>query len=158
VFLSEERHTGDNRNVRFNATVEPARGGGHFVVVPFDVKAEFGEARPPVRGTVNGVALRTRLMVYGGVTYLGLRNDFLAETGLDLGDPVAVELERDDAPREVEIPPDLEAALADPEVRAAFDKLSFTHRREYAESVAEAKRPGTRERRVARIVEKLRQA
>jgi hypothetical protein len=158
VFLSKERHTRDNRNVRFSGTVEPARGGGHFVVVPFDVKAEFGEARPPVRGTVNGVALRTRLMVYGGVTYLGLRNDFLAETGLDLGDAVDVELERDDAPREVELPPELEAALADAQVRAAFEKLSFTHRREYAEWVAEAKRAETRERRVAQTVEKLRGA
>jgi hypothetical protein len=158
VFLSKERHTRDNRNVRFSGTVEPARGGGHFVVVPFDVKAEFGESRPPVRGTVNGVALRTRLMVYGGVTYLGLRNDFLAETGLDLGDAVDVELERDDAPREVELPPELEAALADAQVRAAFEKLSFTHRREYAEWVAEAKRAETRERRVAQTVEKLRGA
>jgi hypothetical protein len=156
VFLSEERHTGDNRNVRFSGTVEPARGGGHFVVVPFDVRAELGEARPPVRGTVNGVPLRTRLMVYGGVTYLGLRKDVLAAAGLDLGDAVDVELERDDAPREVEIPSELEAALADPEVRAAFDQLSFTHRREYAQWVAEAKRPETRERRVTQTVEKLR--
>jgi hypothetical protein len=144
--------------VRFNGTVEPGGGGGHCVVVPFDVRAEFGEARPPVLGTVNGVPLRTRLMVYGGVTYLGLRNDFLAQAGLDLGDPVEVELERDDAPREVDLPPELEAGLADPEVRTAFDKLSFTHRREYAQWVAEAKRPETRERRVAQTVEKLRRA
>ena len=144
--------------MRFSGTVEPAGGGGHFVAVPFDVKAELGEARPPVRGTVNGVPLRTRLMVYGGVTYLGLRKDFLAAAGLDLGDPVEVELERDDAPREVVVPPELEAALTDPEVRAAFDRLSFTHRREHAEAVASAKRPETRERRVAQIVEKLRGA
>jgi hypothetical protein len=158
MFLSEERHASQNRQVRFRGTVEAAGGGGHVVPVPCDAKVQFGAARAPVRGTVNGVALRTRLAVYGGVSYLGLRKAFLAEAGLAIGDTVDIELERDDAPREVELPPELEAALADPEVRAAYDKLAFTHRREYAEWVAEAKRPETRERRVAQTVERLRGA
>src|SRR3954465_10731044 len=140
---------------KFTGTIEPPRGGGHFLEVPFDAKAAFGKARPPVRATVNGTALRTRLMVYGGRTYLGLTKAVLAEAGLALGDAVAVELERDDAPREVELPPELEAALADPQVRAAFDALAFTHRREYAQWVAEAKRPETRERRVAKTSRRL---
>jgi hypothetical protein len=144
--------------VRFTGTIEAAGRGGHVVPVPVDGKATFGEARPPVQGTVNGRPLRTRLAVYGGVTYLGLRKAFLEEAGLATGDSVEVQLERDDAPRELELPPELEAALADPEVRAVFDQLSFTHRREYAEWVAEAKRPETRQRRVTQTVEKLRQA
>jgi bacteriocin resistance YdeI/OmpD-like protein/uncharacterized protein DUF1905 len=142
---------------RFKGTLEAARGGGHWVVVPFDGKDAFGEARPPVRGTVNGTPVRTRLAVYGGVTYLGLTKAVLAEAGIAVGDPVDVMLERDDAPREVELPPELQAALTDPEVRAAFDALAYTHRREYAMWVAEAKRPDTRERRAAQAVERLRQ-
>ncbi|HEV3496674.1 MAG TPA: YdeI/OmpD-associated family protein, partial [Actinomycetes bacterium] len=56
-------------------------------------------------------------------------------------------MEADDQPRTVDPPPDLAAALAaDPEARAAFDGLSFTHQREYAEWVAEAKRESTRRR------------
>ena len=67
-----------------------------------------------------------------------------------------IELEADDQPRTVDPPPDLAAALsADPEARAAFDGLSFTHQREYAEWVAGAKREATRQRRVAQSVQML---
>jgi uncharacterized protein YdeI (YjbR/CyaY-like superfamily) len=70
---------------------------------------------------------------------------------------VVIELEADDRPRTVDPPPDLAAALAaDPGARAAFDGLSFTHQREYAQWVAEAKREATRRRRVAQAVEMLR--
>jgi hypothetical protein len=142
----------------FDAVLEDAgRGGGRRVAVPFDVKAEFGEARPPVRGTVNGVEFRSRLAVYGGATYLGLRAEIREAAGLDVGDPVHVVLERDDAAREVELPPALAQALdADPDAKTAFGALSFTHRREYAEWVGEAKRDDTRQRRVAQTLEKLR--
>jgi bifunctional DNA-binding transcriptional regulator/antitoxin component of YhaV-PrlF toxin-antitoxin module len=140
----------------FRGKLEEARGGGRWIVVPLDPREAFGEARAPVRGTVNGVAFRGRLAVYGGVTYLGLRRDIREAAGIDVGDDVEVVLERDDAPREVEMPPALAKALAgDADARAAFDALSFTHRREYAQWVAEAKRPETRERRVAETVRRL---
>jgi bacteriocin resistance YdeI/OmpD-like protein/uncharacterized protein DUF1905 len=127
------------------------------VVVPFDVRALWGEARPPVKGTVNGVEYRSRLSVYGGETMLGLTNAFRAQAGLAPGDTVEVVMERDDAPREVEIPPALQARLeADAVARDAFAKLSFTHRREYATWIAEAKREETRERRAGKAVEMLR--
>jgi uncharacterized protein YdeI (YjbR/CyaY-like superfamily) len=76
--------------------------------------------------------------------------------GIAPGDPVDVVLERDEAPREVDVPAELAAALADPGLRAAYDTLAFTHRREYAEWVAEAKRPETRARRAAKAAEMVR--
>ena len=144
--------------VRFTATLEDsARGGGRWLVVPFDAREQFGQARPPVRGTVNGTPFRGRLAVYGGVTVLGLRREIRAAAAIDVGDSVAVELDLDDAPRAVELPPELEAALAaDAELRAAFDALAFTHRREYAEWVAEAKRQATRDARAAKALQMLR--
>ena len=64
---------------------------------------------------------------------------------MDAGDRVTVEVELDTEPREVEVPPELAEALEpEPELRAFFDGLSYTHRREYAEWVAEAKREETR--------------
>jgi uncharacterized protein YdeI (YjbR/CyaY-like superfamily) len=70
--------------------------------------------------------------------------------GLDL-------LELDTAPREVEVPAALAAALAaDPQAQAVFDGMAFTHRKEYARWVAEAKRDETRERRVQQAVEMIR--
>jgi hypothetical protein len=138
---------------RFTATL-----GERHVVVPLDAKALWGEARPPVAGTVNGVPFRSRLMVYGGQTVLGLTNAFRAEAGLAEGDEVEVVIDRDDAPREVEIPPALQAALdGDAKAREAFDALSFTHRREYARWIAEAKREATRDRRAAKAIELLRE-
>jgi hypothetical protein len=85
--------------------VAPKRFSAEFrdrgLIVPFDAKAEFGEARPPVAGTLNGFPFRGRLMVYGGVTYLGLRREIRdAAGGIEDGDRVEVQLERDDAPRE----------------------------------------------------------
>jgi hypothetical protein len=136
---------------RFTAKLED-----RYVIVPLDVRALWGEARPPVAGTVNGVPFRTRLAVYGGQTVLGLTNAIRAQAGVHAGDEVEVVIDRDDAPREVEVPPALQAALdGDPQARAAFDRLSFTHRREYATWVAEAKREDTRARRVAQTLERL---
>jgi len=132
--------------------------GERHVVVPLDVRALWGEARPPVRGTVNGVPFRSRLMVYGGETMLGLTNAFRASAGIAEGDEVEVVIERDDAPREVEVPPALQAALeGDAIARAAYERLSFTHRREYANWIAEAKQEKTRSRRTERALEMLRE-
>ncbi len=149
--MSEER--------RFRATVSASeRGGGRWVEVPFDPREAFGEARPPVVGSVNGAEYRSRLAVYGGHTYLGLTRELRDAIGIEIGDEIDVVLRRDDEPRRVAVPAELVAALtcAEPEIRARFDDLAFTHRREYAQWVDEAKRSETRERRAARAVEMLR--
>ena len=139
--------------MRFRATL-----GERGVVVPGDPKEEFGGARAPVAGTVNGTPFRGRLMVYGGVTYLGFRKEIRdAAGGIGEGDEVEIEIERDDAPREVEVPEALAGALAaDPVAREVFEGLAFTHRKEYASWIAEAKKEETRDRRVARTIEMLR--
>jgi bifunctional DNA-binding transcriptional regulator/antitoxin component of YhaV-PrlF toxin-antitoxin module len=144
---------------RFRATLAASeRGGGRWVEVPFDPREAFGEARPPVVGTINGTEYRSRLAVYGGRTYLGLTREIRDATGIEVGDDVEVVLRRDDEPRQVTVPAELVAALtcAEPEVRARFDALAFTHRREFAQWVDEAKRSDTRERRAAEAVEMLR--
>jgi bifunctional DNA-binding transcriptional regulator/antitoxin component of YhaV-PrlF toxin-antitoxin module len=145
--------------VRFTATLEDSgRGGGRWLVVPVEVRESFGEARPPVRGTVDGTPFRGRLAVYGGLTVLGLRREIREAAGIELGDRVEVVLERDDEPREVELPAELDAVLAgDPDLRARFDALAFTHRREYAEWVAEAKRGATRDARAQKAAQMLRE-
>lgn len=139
---------------RFTATLE-GRGGGALVEVPLDVRAAFGQARPPVRATVNGHTFRSTVAVYGGKYYLGLNREVRAAAAVEIGDVLTIDLERDEEERTVELPDDLEAAL-DAATRAKFDSLSFTHRREYVRWVEEAKREQTRERRVAKAVEMLR--
>jgi hypothetical protein len=142
--------------VRFSAPLEEANGGGRWVEVPPDVAAAFPGKRPPVRALVNGHEYRSRLSVYGGRSYLGLRADIRRDAGIELGDVLDIELALDDQPRVVKEPPEFAAALAgSAEARQRYDPLSFTHRREYARWVGEAKRQETRDRRAARSVAML---
>jgi hypothetical protein len=141
---------------RFSADLERAGTSSAMLPIPFDVKEAFGRARPPVRVTIRGHTWRTTPAVYGGVSYIGLNKEVRAAAGVDVGDRVRVELELDTEPRTVELPDDLRAALEKGGQRAAFDALSFTHRREYVEWVEGAKRPDTRTRRVAETVRRVR--
>ena len=96
--------------------------------------------------------------MYGGVGHVVVNRAVKAATGVDAGDRVRVEMELDTEPRTVAVPEDLRAALdRDPEVAGAFDRMSFTHRREYVEWVEEAKRPDTRARRIAGTLERVRE-
>ena len=141
----------------FKAILGGEEGDRPTVELPFDGKERFGKARAPVRGTVNGTGFRTTVAVYGGVYMIGFNKDLRERAGITIGDEVEVTIELDDQPRTVDVPPALAAALADNrEAGVAFDDLSYSHRREYAQWVAEAKREETRERRVAKAVEMLR--
>jgi hypothetical protein len=132
------------------------QGGGHGVIVPKEVAASFSSKRPPVVAYVNGVEYRSRLAVYGGQSYLGLRKDLLRQLGVAAGDQVEIELEEDYQERAVVEPPELTAALAEnPAAMAAYEKLSFTHRNEYAQWIDEGKRPETRADRVAKTIKRL---
>jgi len=145
---------------RFSAALEGVPTGGVGVRLPFDPKDEFGKARAPVRVSIGAhPPFSTTVMVYSGVAWVGLRKGQVAEMRLTPGDQVDVLVDLDDAPREVEVPDELAAALgADPDARAAFERMSFTHRKEYAKWVAEAKRPATRADRAAKTLQRLRDA
>jgi len=55
------------------------------------------------------------------------------------------------------LPPDAALALArHPAAQAAFERLSYTNRREFAEGIATAKRAETRDRRIAGMIAQLR--
>jgi bifunctional DNA-binding transcriptional regulator/antitoxin component of YhaV-PrlF toxin-antitoxin module len=141
---------------RFRAKLGGDEGERPLVELPFDARATFGKARAPVRGRVNGAKFRSTVAVYGGHAYVGFNKELRERAGIAMGDDVEVELELDSEPREVELPPELERALAgDAEAKEAFDGLSYTHRREYAEWVAGARKPETRERRLGKAVEML---
>jgi Bacteriocin-protection, YdeI or OmpD-Associated/Domain of unknown function (DUF1905) len=141
---------------RFEVELE-RHGSGVVAWIPGEVMESLGGKRVPVTATVNGYTWRTTTFVYGGRAVIGLRKEVRAGAGVDAGDTVTVELERDEAPREVEVPEVLAEALAhDPDASEAFDSLSYTHRKEYAVWIAEAKRPETRERRVTETLQRLR--
>jgi hypothetical protein len=123
--------------------------------VPFDPRAELGKVRAPVRVTINDFTFRTTIARMGGRTLVGLNREAREGTGVAPGDRVEVELVPDDEPRTVELPPDL-AAVLDDDLRAFFDSLSYTHRKEYVRWIEGAKRAETRRARVEKAVTMLR--
>jgi hypothetical protein len=144
---------------RFTGTLVAARGGGCLVELPQAVIAALGGGRVRVTGSLDGVAFSSNTMPMGGGRIcLGVHKATRQAAGKSFGDEVTIELERDDGPRQLEVPPDLSAALtADDLALAVFERLSFSHRREYATYVAEAKRPETRSRRIEETLKRLRE-
>ena len=144
-------------NITFRATLKAEKSGDIALVeVPGDVRAVFGKARPPVVATFGKYSFRTTVMVYGGKSYVGIRKSHREAGKLAPGQTVRVVLELDDAPRTVTPPKELAAALKkDPKARAAWDALSFTHQREHAEAIEDAKKPETRARRVEKALAML---
>jgi hypothetical protein len=137
-----------------------ARGPAAAIVLADEQVAAIGEGarRFPVRATVNGYTWRTTVATMHGETLLGLNRAVRESAGVQAGDAVEVAIELDTAPREVDVPEALARALAgDPVAKAAFEALAFTHRKEYARWVGDAKRQETRDRRVTRALERLRE-
>jgi Bacteriocin-protection, YdeI or OmpD-Associated/Domain of unknown function (DUF1905) len=144
--------------IQFRAPLQP-RGPAAAVVLNDSQVAAVGEGakRFPVVATVNGYTWRTSVARMGGEFLLGLNKEVRQEAGVEAGDEVEVTVELDKAPREVEVPEALAAALAaDPQAKAAFDRLAFSHRKEYARWVTEAKQQETRQRRVQQALEMIR--
>jgi Domain of unknown function (DUF1905)/Bacteriocin-protection, YdeI or OmpD-Associated len=144
--------------VRFRAELRSTgRGGGHLVEVPPDVIQQLGaKGRIAVRASFNGVPYRGSIVRMGGVTMLGVTKGIMSEAGVDVGDTLDVVVENDDAPREVAVPSELADAFErNAAMRAAWESLSYTARKEHAAAIEGAKKPETRERRVATVLESL---
>lgn len=143
---------------RFSTTVElGGRTATGFEVPPEVVDALGAGKRPAVTVTVGGHTYRSTVAVMGGRYMLPLSAENRTAAGLSAGDAADVELELDTAPRVVEVPADLAAALdAEPAARAAFDALNYSNQRRHTLSVEGAKTDATRARRVAKVVETLR--
>jgi hypothetical protein len=143
----------------FSAPIEDAGGGGAYVTIPFDVERVFGKKRVPVNATIDGVPYRGSLVRMGGDSHrLGILKSIRESIGKQPGDMVEIVVEEDMAERVVEVPPDLREALERaPEAGRAFATLAFTHQREYVTWITEAKRAETRERRIAKAIERIEQ-
>ena len=143
--------------MEFTTTLELHGRTATGVEVPDAVLAALGGGkRPAVVATVNGHAWRTTVGVMGGRSLVGLSAEVRAGAGVAAGDTITVDLVADTAPRVVEVPDDLAAALAtSASAQAAFAALSFSNQRRHAESVTGAKKAETRAARVAKVVAEL---
>jgi uncharacterized protein YdeI (YjbR/CyaY-like superfamily) len=121
------------------------------------VEALGGGKRPPVTITINGHSWRSRIAIMRGRYLIGLSNANRQAAGIATGENVEVEVALDVELRVVVEPADFVRALgADPLARAAYDRLSYSHRREHVRAIESAKKPATRARRIEAAVAKLR--
>jgi antitoxin component of MazEF toxin-antitoxin module len=142
--------------MKFKATIIPS-GNATAVEIPEKMVQALGpETRPPVVITINGHTWRSRVAAMRGLKLIGISAANRAAAGVNEGETIEVELALDTAPREVEEPADLAAALdASKSARAAFDGLPFGLRQKHVRSIEEAKSPEVRARRIAKLVATL---
>src|SRR5215212_7509318 len=155
----ESKAVGKSPVKRFRAVVRRKEGGDVCSIdIPFDVEKTFGSrGRVPVRGTLNGAPYRSSVFRMGGDCHFMVVNRQLrAASGVKGGETVPVTMERDDAPRVIEPPADFARALkGNKDARATWGKLSYTHQREHVQSIEEARKPETRQRRIEKSVQLL---
>jgi len=144
----------------FDIKLEKPQGVGTwtFFVAPFKVEKVFGsKARVKVKGTINGVLFRSSLFPRGdGTHYMVVNKSLREKTCIGPGDSVHITLEIDTEERVVQVPENFEKALKENKIaKAAFEKSSYTHKKEYVEWIEDAKQEETRKRRIEKAISKL---
>jgi bifunctional DNA-binding transcriptional regulator/antitoxin component of YhaV-PrlF toxin-antitoxin module len=148
-----------NKKFKFVAVIKKnEKVNSGFIEFPYDVREKFGgKGRVKVKALIDGFLYRGSLVKMGGdCHWLGITQEVRKATGKNPGDKVLVEIEEDTEERIVEIPEDLmhllqkEKGLLD-----YFDKLSYTHKKEYVRWITEAKKEETRKNRLIKAVEMI---
>lgn len=144
--------------MRFRTTVLQSGKNTTGIQVPDEIVDALGRGkRPPVTVTIHGFTYRNTVAVMDGVYMISVSAEVRAGSGVKGGDVVDVDIELDTAPREVEVPADLAAALdAEPDARRTFDALSYSNKSWHTLQIAAAKTDETRQRRIAKSVDTLR--
>jgi hypothetical protein len=145
--------------MEFDGELIRAGGPGSWTIVPVPpAAAPDGRARVAVHGTLDGRPFRSSLLPDGKGGFFLVVNAAMRGAKAH-GARVRVSYEIDPAPREVELPPELAAALeTDPLAKAAFSRLSYSCRKEYADYVGEAKKAETRTSRAEKCLPMVREA
>ena len=128
-----------------------------FIPLTFDPKAVFGKVRAPVKVTLNGYTYRSTIAAMGGPPCIPLRKSNREAAGVEGGETLQVRLDLDTEARVVKPPADFVRALE--AASPAWDRwreLSYSHQREYVESIEGAKTSETRGRRIDRAVRAIR--
>jgi hypothetical protein len=145
--------------MKFRATLELGGKTATGIRVPDEVVTALGAGkRPAVSVTINGYTYRSTIAPMGGAFMLPVSAEIRAGAGIAAGDEVEVALALDTALREVVVPLDFAAALADDTgATQQFERLSYSNKRRHVLSIEDAKTAETRQRRIAKAIETLRE-
>ncbi len=128
-----------------------------YALVPATAMRAFeGRTRVAVRVTVNGVTWRTTICNMGAGPMIGVTAAVRKAAGIERGERITLDVERDTEVRTVDVPPNFAKAMRVAE-RRAFDATSYSHRKEYVQWIEAAKKPETRLRRIEKARGKLRE-
>ena len=145
--------------MRFHTTILTSGKTAAGIQVPPEIVEALGAGKvPKVRVTIRGYTYRSSVAMVGGVPMVGVSAENRAGAGVAGGDEVDVDIELDTAPREVTEPADFAAALdAEPGARRTFEGLSYSNKSWHTLQIEGAKTDETRQRRIAKSVETLRE-
>ncbi len=130
----------------FTGVIQNAGGGGAFVEVPFDVEAAFGSKRPKIKAVRMG-GPNHMLIILKGIR---------EQIGKTFGDEIKISVEADVEERVVTLPAELKWVFkSDKVAQSAFEKLSYTHQKEYVKWIEDAKKDETRQSRIVKTIEML---
>jgi hypothetical protein len=145
------------KKYKFKAKIEAGDGGGAYVFFPYDTAKEFAtKGKVPVKATFNGVPYSGSLIKYGKPLHvLGVAKAIREQIGKGPGDTIEVVVWKDEDVRTVEVPSQFENLMKKEGLLSVFEKLSYTHRKEYCRWIAEAKKQETRMKRLEKAIEML---
>lgn len=113
-----------------------------------------GRGRVMLAITFQGQVFRTSISVYRG-QWMMVVNEAMRAGGMTPPGTYAVDIEVDTAERTVDVPDDLAAAVRAAGLADAWERQSYTNRKEFVRGVEEAKKPETRARRIEKVVAAL---
>ena len=145
------------KKCKFKAKIEASDGGGAYVLFPYDTEKEFAtKGKVPVKATFDGVSYTGSLIKYGKPLHvLGMPKSIREQIGKGPGDTIEVVVWRDEEVRAVEVPAQFEKLIKKEGLLPVFEKLSYTHRKEYCRWITDTKNEETRLKRLRKAIEML---
>jgi bifunctional DNA-binding transcriptional regulator/antitoxin component of YhaV-PrlF toxin-antitoxin module len=145
-----------NEKITFETLLEQAENseatGIHF---PFDIEKTFGAKRVPVKVWINQAEYLSTIVKMHGEYCLVVPKRVREVAKVKGGETITVTIQRDNQKRTVEVPADFAQALKDNNLTETFAKMSYTHQKEYVNSIIEAKKEETRLKRIAKAIEMI---
>lgn len=143
--------------MKFKAKIFTGGGNTAGFWVPDEVVESFNKGkRVPVVVTINGYSYRNTITTYDGKSAVGVSIENREKANLKVGDEVEIEVVYDDNPREVEVPEDMQAELnKEPKAKEMFEKMAYSHKKEYVRWITDAKKIETRMDRLSKLNKKI---
>src|ERR1700677_724443 len=147
------------KKYKFKARIQPGVGGGAGIVFPYDVQQEFGtRAKVPVKSTLDGIPYTGSLIKCGPANHMiAVLKSIREQIGKGPGDTIEAVIwkDQDEEVRTVEVPAEFVRLMKRKGLLASFEKLSYTHRKEYCRWISEARKEETRQNRLKKSIEML---